>query len=336
MEQRRMGDSSIVTSVVGFGTWEMGGTMYGDIDIEEATAAVHFALDHGVTMIDTAEGYGPYRSEEVLGKALRARRKEVILVTKVGLTFDSGGKLQGLNASRQQILSATEGCLQRLQTDWVDLLLIHWPDHKTAAEETVGALEELKRAGKIREYGVSNYSVPMMEACEKSGHMAATQVGYHLFDRRVEAQVLPYCRAQKIGFMSYGTLGFGLLTGAFTPATTFPANDWRSWGKAFGLPILAGEGFQSCLRVVERLKRLARRYDKTVAQLAIAWVLATPGVSVALVGARKRSEITENIAAAEWRLDEGIRSEIDRIFTEEQCPTYRDAEQITIPPAIKR
>jgi len=336
VEQRRMGSSSIVSSVIGFGTWEMGGTMYGAIDLQEATAAVHFALDHGVTLIDTAEGYGPYRAEEVLGKALRARRKEVVLVTKVGLAWDSAGKMQGLDASRKQILSATEGCLTRLQTDWVDLLLIHWPDHKTPAEETIGALEELKRAGKIREYGVSNYSVPMMEACEQHGHMAATQVGYHLFDRRVEAQILPYCTAQKIGFMSYGTLGFGLLTGAFTPATTFPTNDWRSWGKAFGLPILAGEGFQCCLRVVNRLKQLAQRYDKTVAQLAIAWVLATPGVSVALVGARKPSEITENIAAAEWRLGEDIRSEIDRIFAEEQCPTYRDAEQVTIPPALKR
>ena len=336
MEQRRMGSSSIVSSVIGFGTWEMGGTMYGAIDLQEATAAVHFALDHGVTLVDTAEGYGPWRAEEVLGKALRARRKDVVLVTKVGLTWDSNGKMQGLDASRKQILSATEGCLTRLQTDWVDLLLIHWPDHKTPAEETIGALEELKRAGKIREYGVSNYSVDMMEQCEKYGHLATTQVGYHLFDRRVESQILPYCAKHGIGFMAYGTLGFGLLTGAFTPATTFPANDWRSWGKAFGLPILAGEPFQCCLRVVDRLKRLAQRSDKTVAQLAIAWVLATPGVSVALVGARKPSEITENIAAAEWRLGEDIRSEIDRIFAEEQCPTYRDAEQVTIPPALKR
>jgi aryl-alcohol dehydrogenase-like predicted oxidoreductase len=250
--------------------------------------------------------------------------------------WDTKWKLQGLDASRKHILSATEGCLKRLQTDWVDLLLIHWPDHKTPAAETIGALEELKRAGKIREYGVSNYSVPMMEACEKSGHMAATQVGYHLFDRRVEAQILPYCTGHKIGFMAYGTLGFGLLTGAFTPTTTFPTNDWRSGGSAAGLPILAGEGFQCCLRVVERLKKLAQRYDKTIPQLAIAWVLATPGVSVALVGARNRSEITENIAAAEWHLDESLRGEIDRIFAEEQCPTYRDAEQLTIPLPLKR
>ena len=162
--------------------------MYGAIDLQEATAAVHFALDHGVTLVDTAEGYGPWRAEEVLGKALRARRKDVVLVTKVGLTWDSNGKMQGLDASRKQILSATEGCLTRLQTDWVDLLLMHWPDHQTPAEETIGALEELKRAGKIREYGVSNYSVDMMEQCEKYGHLATTQVGYHLFDRRVESR----------------------------------------------------------------------------------------------------------------------------------------------------
>ncbi len=335
VEQRRMGSSSIVCSAIGFGTWEMGTTQYGPIDLPEATAALHFALDHGVTLIDTAEAYGPWRAEEVLGQALAHRRQDVVLVTKVGLLWDPSGKLVGLDAGRGHILSAAEGCLARLRTDWVDLLLVHWPDHRTPAEETIGALEELKRAGKIREYGVSNYSVEMMEQCQRFGHLATNQVSYHMFDQRVESRLLPYCAEHRIGFMAYGTMGFGLLTGALTPSTSFPANDWRSRGTAFGLPLFEGEHYLRCLRVVDRLKRLAQGAGRTVAQLAIAWVLDNPGVSVALVGARKPSEIAENITAADWRLGKELRSEIERILAEEQVPPSRDAELITIPPVLK-
>ncbi|HEY8477682.1 MAG TPA: aldo/keto reductase, partial [Chloroflexota bacterium] len=335
MEQRRMGSSSLVCSALGFGTWEMGTTQYGHIDVEEATAAVNYALDNGITLFDTAAVYGPGHSEVLLGKALGPRRKEAVLVTKVGLVWDEHGKVVGLDSSRQQIISAAEDCLRRLNTDWIDLLLIHWPDHRTPAEEVVGAFETLKQAGKIREYGVSNYSVEMMEACERHGHLAANQVGYNLFDRRVEARVLPYCVERQIGFMAYGTLAFGLLTGAFTPDTTFVDWDWRSKGEAFGLPLFQREHFLKELRVVERLKGLAREAGRTVAQLAIAWVLGHPGVSVALVGARKPSEIAENIKAVDWKLTDDVRREIDRIFDEEGVPTYRDAEQLLVPPSLR-
>ena len=133
-------------------------------------------------------------------------------------------------------------------------MLIHWPDHKTPHEETIGALEELKAAGKIRHYGVSNYDVAMMSACEARGHLTANQVGYHLFDRRMEAEVLPHCLEHGIGFMAYGSLGFGLLSGAFTPDTTFVDWDWRSSGKAFGLPLFERDNFLKALDVVDRLK----------------------------------------------------------------------------------
>lgn len=336
MEQRQMGDSSLVCSAVGFGTWEMGKTQYGQIDDNEAAEAVRYALDHGITLFDTAEAYGPGHSEILLGKALGSRRKDIVLVTKVGLLFDESQKITGLDASRNHILNATEGCLKRLGTDWIDLLLIHWPDHKTPAAETIGALEELKTEGKIREYGVSNYNVEMMEACEQCGHIAANQVGYHLFDRRMEADVFPYCAEKKIGFMAYGTLAFGLLTGAFTPETTFVNWDWRSKGKAFGIPLFEREHFARELKVVDGLKALAKRYDKTVAQLAIASVLSQKVVSTALVGARKPSEISENIEAAGWVLTDEIKAEIDRIFAKENVPTYRDGEQIVIPMALQK
>ncbi len=234
MEQRRFGDTDLVSSALGFGTWEMSTTEYGHIDVDEASAAVGAAIDNGITLFDTAEAYGPYHSEEILGCALGARRKEVVLVTKVGFKVDG---TPARDSTREWVLARTEGCLQRLNTDWIDLLLIHWPDHDTPFAETMGALEELKTAGKIRHYGVSNFTVEMMEECERHGHLATNQVGYHLFDRRMEAQVLPYCLEQGIGFMAYGTLGFGLLTGAFTPDTTFEEGDWRSAGDAFNLPL---------------------------------------------------------------------------------------------------
>jgi aryl-alcohol dehydrogenase-like predicted oxidoreductase len=196
----------------------------------------------------------------------------------------------------------------------------------------MGALEQLKAAGKIRHYGVSNFTVEMMEVCEQHGHLAANQVGYNMFDRRMEAAVLPYCLGwvhpqQKIGFMAYGPLAFGLLTGAFTPETTFVDWDWRSKGKAFGLPLFQREDFLKELRVVERLKAMAARYGKSVAQLAIAWVLGQPAVTVALVGMRNVKELDENVAAVDWKLSVEDRAEIDRIMAEEGVPTYIDAPQ---------
>jgi aryl-alcohol dehydrogenase-like predicted oxidoreductase len=143
-----------------------------------------------------------------------------------------------------------------------------------------------------------------------------------MFDRRMEHAVLPYCLGHKIGFMAYGTLAYGLLTGAFTPETTFLDWDWRSHGGAFGLPLFERENFLKELRVVQRLQAFAARYDKTVAQLAIAWVLAHPAVTVALVGMRNVKELEENVAATSWVLGEKDKAEIDRIFTEEDVPTY--------------
>jgi aryl-alcohol dehydrogenase-like predicted oxidoreductase len=327
MEQRRFGNSDLVCSAVGFGTWALGTTQYGEIDVEETSRAINVALDRGITLYDTAEVYGPYHSEEILGKALGARRKDVVLVTKVGFRIDDENKIVGRDSRPESVIEHTEGCLKRLDTDYIDLLLIHWPDHDTPIPDTMEALEKLKASGKIRHYGVSNYTVEMMETCEQHGHLAANQVGYNMFDRRMEAAVLPYCQAQGIGFMAYGTLAYGLLTGAFTPETTFVDWDWRAGGKAFRLPLFERENFLQELQVVEQLKALAGRYDKTVAQLAIAWVLGHPAVTVALVGMRNPRELEENMAAVDWKLTEADRVEIDGIFADLGVPTYVDAEQ---------
>ena len=327
MEQRRFGDTDLVCSAIGFGTWEMSTTMYGEIDVSEASRAVHAAIDHGITLFDTAEVYGPYHSEEILAKALGKRRKEIVLVTKVGFVYDEENRITGRSSKDHYIIKRTEGCLKRMHTDVIDLMLIHWPDHHTSFEEPILALEKLKADGKIRHYGVSNFTVPMMETCQSVGKLTANQVGYNLFDRRMEKEVLPYCQANNIGYMAYGSLGFGLLTGAFTPETSFVDWDWRSKGSAFGLPLFERESFLKELRVTARLKTLAASYGKSVAQLAIAWVLGNPAVTVALVGMRNERELQENTAAADWKLSAADRAEIDRIFVEEGVPTYVDAKQ---------
>ena len=327
MEQRQLGDSDLFSSSIGFGTWEMSTTMYGHIDVKEASDAVSAAIDHGITLFDTAEVYGPYHSEELLAKALGDKRKDIVLVSKVGFQYDKDGKNLGRNSQYDHVIERAEGCLSRLETDFLDLLLIHWPDHDTPFEEPMRALEQLKQDGKIRHYGVSNFTPEMMDECEKYGHLAANQVGYHMFDRRMESEVLPYCLNKNIGFMAYGTLGFGLLSGAFTPETRFGDGDWRSSGIAFQLPLFREEEFAKELKVVERLKAIAKRYDRSVAQMAIAWTLGHPAVSVGLVGVRNEWELKENVAAVEWELNTEIREEIDSIFVEENVPTHVNTDQ---------
>ena len=335
MEERTFGNTDLTCSAIGFGTWEMGTTQYGEIDIADAVRAVQLAVDYGITLFDTAEAYGPFTSEELLARGLGNRRKDIVLVTKVGFvyhddpTIKGNEAITGRDASAANITEHTEGCLKRLSTDYIDLMLIHWSDLVTPHEETMAGLEALKAAGKIRHYGVSNYDVPMMQECQNHGSLTANQVGYNLFDRRMEAAVLPFCLEQGIGFMAYGSLGFGLLTGGLRPETEFVDYDWRSGGWAFGLPLFTRENFLKELRVSERLKELAAGYDKSVAQLALAWVLGNPAVSVGLVGIRNEFELKENVAAADWRLTDGDREEIDRIFAEEDVPTHANSPQIT-------
>jgi len=327
MEQRQFGSSGLTASAVGFGTWEMSTTMYGHIDVGEASRAVNAAIDRGITLFDTAEVYGPYHSEELLAAALGARRNEIVLVTKVGFEYDDRPQVVGLNATRQHIIERTEGCLRRLQTDVIDLMLIHWPDHDTPLEETIEGLERLKQDGKIRHYGVSNFNIDMMQECQRYGSLAANQVGYHMFDRRMEHRVLPWCLANGVGYMAYGSLAFGLLTGAFQPDHRFEEGDWRRGGTAFELPLFQREQFIKEVEVTRRLAELADGYGKSAAQLAIAWVLDHPAVSCALVGMRNERELEENVAATDWKLTDEIRNGVNAIFEDVGVPTHQNTPQ---------
>jgi aryl-alcohol dehydrogenase-like predicted oxidoreductase len=318
MEERNFGGSDLRTSVIGFGTWPIGGTFvkegYGGVDDQEAIDAIRRAVDLGITCFDTAPAYGLGRAEEILAEALGPRRKDVAVVTKCGIPFIPEERKFGRNATYDHIVESTEESLRRLRSDYVDLMLVHWPDVNTPAEETMRALNHLRESGKARYVGVSNFSPEQMADCLRYGPLHAEQVGYNLFDRRREPETLPFCQEHGIGVMAYGPLAHGLLTGAFTAETTFGERDWRATGQAFGLPIFERENLAKNVAVVERLKAFARERDRTVAQLALAWVLRHPAVSVALVGARNSAEIEAALPAVGWRLSEAELAEIEEIM----------------------
>lgn len=317
MRYRPFGRTEMQVSVVGFGCWPMAGDRYGAIEDNEAVKAIHRAVDRGVNCVDTAPAYGAGHSEEVVARALEKRRQEVILVTKCGVKAPPPGQLGPLrDSSRANILREIDASLKRLRTDWVDVLLVHWPDASTPFDETMRALEEVVTSGRARFVGVSNFTGAMMADCMRTRRIDVLQVGYHMLDLRQEQETFPFCVANGIGVMGYGSLGHGLLTGAFTPATTFdPARDWRGHGVAFGQPIFRGENFRANVAVVDRIRReVAEPRGVSMSQLALAWVLGHPAISTALVGARTPAEVDANDAGAELDLTAGERATIDAIL----------------------
>jgi aryl-alcohol dehydrogenase-like predicted oxidoreductase len=313
---RAFGQTGLQVSAMGFGCWPMAGDRYGSIEDEEAVAAIRRALELGVNCFDTAPAYGSGHSEEVLGRALGGRRQDVILVTKCGITATPpGGTGPVRDASRDNILREVEVSLERLGTDYVDVLLVHWPDPVTPFEVTMRALEEVVESGKARFVGVSNFTVAQLEACLRERRVEVVQVGYHMFDRRQERELFPYCQQHGIGVMGYGSLSHGLLTGAFSPETKFDPNDWRSRGVMFGQPLLRGDNFGANLAVVERLQReVAEPRGVPLSQIALAWVLRQPALSTALVGARTPAEVEANAAGAELELSDQELARIDEIL----------------------
>jgi aryl-alcohol dehydrogenase-like predicted oxidoreductase len=312
MEYRDFGATGLKVSALGYGCWEMGGN-YGDFAVDQMTRAVNAAIDAGVNIFDTALAYGD--SEALLGRALGPRRKDVIVVTKCGIA-DRPGLLGFRDGRRETILASIDRSLARLGTDYVDVLLVHWPNRKVPFEETMAALDEIERAGKARFIGLSNFKVEEIEYCRRLRRIEVIQCGLHLFDRRMEPEVLPYCRENNLGVMIYGSLGFGLLTGAFSRDTRFPDNDWRQRGGSPGLVmgLFSAEKFPRNVGAVEDLKPVAARLGKTLPQVALAWVLGHPAVSVALAGMRTSDEVRDNLGAVGWTVDPATCAEIDAIF----------------------
>ena len=313
MEQRKLGDTGLTVSAIGFGCWEMGNPEYGSSDDNEMIAAVHRAIDLGVTLFDTAPNYGWGGSEEVLGRALGSRRNDVVLVSKVGITWDPVTHTTKFDGRYSTIKRINEESLRRLGTDHLDLVLMHWPDPETPIEETMRALEELRTEGKALHIGVSNFSAYELREAKRYAPICANEVGYNLFDRRWEHAMFPTAQELGIGIMAYGPMAHGLLTGTMPRENAFDERDWRRRGMIFGQRLF-GPNLGTNLDVVDRLLTVADRAGTSLPLLALAWVLRHPAVSVALSGCRTPREIEENVRALDVTLDNQVLAEIDQIM----------------------
>jgi aryl-alcohol dehydrogenase-like predicted oxidoreductase len=316
MEKRPFGRTGIQVSAIGFGCWEIGGG-YGKIDESEFDRAVARALDLGINCFDTAEGYGSGASERALGKALGRRRRDAVVVTKFGIGYRDKPNFR--DASRDRCMACIEKSLANLGTDCVDVYLIHWPDHVTPFEETMRALDDVVRQGKARFVGVSNFKRDEMDACMSVRRVDVAQYGWNLFDRRMQRDVFPYCRDNGVGVMAYGSLAYGLLTGTFTEKTDFGSDDWRARADKMGAiklfeRLFGADYFPRNIRVVEELKGIAKRYGRSLPQLALRWTISNPVVSTALVGCRTVGEVEDNAGAVDWSIADDDLREIDAVF----------------------
>jgi aryl-alcohol dehydrogenase-like predicted oxidoreductase len=292
----RLGKSDLNVSVLALGTWAFGGD-WGPFDKADADGAINSALDRGVTLFDTAQGYGFGAAEHLLGEGLwkRVRRDEVIVATKGGLRMDGTTLVRDAGAS--WLRAGVEASLRSLATDYIDLYQVHWPDPVRSEEETGSALSQLVTQGKIRHVGVSNYDVKQIDALSQYVRVETLQPPYHMFRRDIETEILPYTAAHDIGVLGYGPLAHGLLAGRMTLETTFPPDDWRSHSRDF-----AGDTFRRNLDVVARLSAFAAERGIPLPQLAVAWTISNPAVDVAVVGARSSSQLEALIPAAEVEL----------------------------------
>ena len=316
MEYTQFGQTALRVSKISYGTWQFGGD-WGRVEQaqwEAGKASVQKALELGINFFDTAQAYGFGLAERLLGEALqpylrKGLREEIVIATKGGLRMEGDNLLR--DASPAWLRQGVEQSLRNLGVDYIDLYQVHWPDPNTPIEETAAALDQLVREGKIRYVGVSNYDAQHMQAFEQVRKLDSLQPAYSLFRREIEQVILPYTRQHGIGVLVYGALAHGMLGGGFTPQTRFPADDWRSKSLIF-----QGENFQRNLAVVEHLKRLAEQEGMSVAQLAVAWVLAQPGIDVAIVGARTPEQLEQTARSGEIHLSQAALQEIERIMRE--------------------
>jgi aryl-alcohol dehydrogenase-like predicted oxidoreductase len=292
MKQVSLG--GLAVSRIGLGAMTMAGvyTTGGGLDDDESIRTIHRALDLGVTHIDTAEIYGPYHSESLVGRAIKDRRDQVVVATKFGLISHAGGGPGAIDSSPANIRTAIEGSLQRLQTDHIDLYYQHRVDPQTPIEETVGALAELVAEGKVRHIGLSEAGPATIRRAHAVHPVAALQTEYSLWTRDPEAELLPVLRELGIGFVPYSPLGHGFLTGQIRSVDDLPADDWRTTNPRF-----IGDNFQRNLRIVDEVQAVAAGVGATPAQVALAWLLAQGDDVAPIPGTRRVARVEENTAA---------------------------------------
>jgi len=309
-ETSKIPGTELAPSRIALGTWAIGGWMWGGSDDALSIRTIQSAIDRGITLIDTAPVYGFGHAEEIVGRALKdgGRRTKVAIATKVGLDWKDGKPFR--NASRSRIMKEIDDSLRRLQTDVIDLYQVHWPDPNVPVEETAGALNDLRKAGKIRAIGVSNFSPEQMDKFRAVAPLAATQPPYNLFERQIERDVLPYSRRNGIVTLAYGALCRGLLAGKLAADTKFSGDDLRRNDPKFRAP-----RFEHYLQAVEQLDRFAsENYGKRIVHLALRWILDKQGEGFALWGARKPEQFDPLDDVYGWTIDAAAMAEIDRIL----------------------
>ncbi len=315
MIKRPIGKSGIEASVVGLGTWAIGGWMWGGTDESQSIAAIQTSIDEGVSLIDTAPAYGQGLSETIVGKAIKGRRDQVVLATKCGLIwhaqkgnhfFDYDGHPVHRHLGRDSIIYEVEQSLSRLGTDYIDLYITHWQDPTTPVSETMEALLDLKQQGKIRAIGASNLSVDELKAYAAHGSLDAIQEEYSMVKRDIETSLLPICAAHDISTLSYSSLALGLLSGKMGPEREFTGDDQRKDNPRFSLA-----NREKVARLMDAVVApIAAEHQATKAQIVIAWTLQQPGITFALCGARNPDQARENAKAGRLHLSSG---EIDAI-----------------------
>ena len=310
MKQRQLGKNGPMVSALGLGCMGMSDFYTTGQDEKESLATLERALELGVTMFDTADMYGPHTNEMLLGQFLKGRRDKVFLATKFGIVRDpSNPQVRGTNGHPDYVRQSVEGSLKRLGTEVIDLYYQHRPDPTVPVEETIGALADLVREGKIRYIGLSEVSVSTLERAHKVHPITALQTEYSLWSRDVEAEILPACERLGIGFVPYSPLGRGFLTGQIRSIEDLDADDYR-----LASPRFQGENFAKNLQLAEKIGELAQEKGVKPSQLALAWVLSRSENMVPIPGTKRRHYLEENIAALDVSLSEAEIAAIEAVF----------------------
>lgn len=324
IQQRRLGSQGLRVAALGLGCMGMS-TAYGAADEAESIATIHRAIELGVTLFDTAEVYGPYTNEALLGKALQGRREQVVIATKFGFRIDDSGANVGLDSRPEHIRAAVEGSLRRLGTDHIDLLYQHRIDPQVPIEDVIGAMAELVREGKVRYLGLSEAGVANIRRAHAVHPISALQSEYSLWERNLEADVLPVLRELGIGLVPFSPLGRGFLAGTAKRAEDYPPSDFRHQD-----PRLQGANFDANVAAARIVADIAAARAVAPGQIALAWLLQRGDDIVPIPGTKRRSYLEQNVAAADIVLDAAELAQLDGALTHVAGPRYNAARMAAV------